>query len=185
MEAAFRNSGGPRFSPARKATGSGWRHLSRCRLYKNVMVRYILAIFMLIPATSFIAAAQTREAPKGWKEIKECGVSFLVPKDMKKMRDEATPIDSCFGSYKNSSMRLGFDHDYYMRQPEEAAYESLEIDGYRARLVTNANYLQVYVKYGEGDDARFFFGMSVSFKKSDNAQTARKIIESIRFIKGG
>jgi hypothetical protein len=145
------------------------------------MLRVIIASLILTFALSFNSYSQTREVPKGWKEIKECGVSFLVPKNMKKKRDDVTPIDSCFGTYKNSSMTLGFDHDNYLRQPEETVYESLEIDGNKARLIKSPNSLQLYVMFGEGDQARFSFDMGIVFKKADNAQTARKIIESIRF----
>jgi hypothetical protein len=135
---------------------------------------------MLTFALSFNSYAQTREVAQGWKEIKECGVSFLVPKNMKKKRDAATPIDSCFASYKSPTMTLGFDNDSYMAQPEEPAYESLEIDGNKARLINDPNFLLLYVSFGEGKDARFTFDMRSTFKKADDAQIARKIIESIR-----
>jgi hypothetical protein len=147
------------------------------------MFRLIFASLILIFALSFNSFSQTREVPKGWKEIKECGVSFLVPKNMKKKRDDVTPIDSCFATYKNSTMTVGIDHDNYMAKPEETSFESLEIDGKKAWLINKPNGLQVYMgMIGEGEYERFSFTMGIYIKKADNAQTARKIIESIRFV---
>jgi hypothetical protein len=145
------------------------------------MLRLITTSLILTFALSFNSYSQTHEVPKGWKEIKECDASFLVPKNMKKKRDDVTPIDSCFGTYKNSTMTLGFTHDSFMPDPEETIYESLEIDGYKARLIKTPNSLRLYVTFGEGDKARFSFGMGIIFKKADASETARKIIESIRF----
>ena len=147
------------------------------------MFKLITSSLVLTFILSFNIYSQTREVPEGWKEIKECGVSFLVPKNMKKQRDEAIPIDSCFAGYKNSTMTLGLDNDMYMRQPEETTYESLEIDGFKARLVTEPQRQELYVMSGNGEDARFTFGMAITFKKTDDAPTARKIFESIRFNK--
>src|SRR5689334_5989307 len=107
------------------------------------MSRLIIASLILTFALSFKSSSQTREAPKGWKEIKECGVSFVVPKNMKKKRDDVTPIDSCFAGYKNPAMELGFTMDNYMGKPEETSFESLEIDGQKAWLLNKPNGLQV------------------------------------------
>jgi hypothetical protein len=147
------------------------------------MFRLITASLILTFALSFNSYSQTREVPKGWKEIKDCAVSFLVPKNMKKKREEATPIDSCFATYKNSKMTVGFSNDMYMPQPEETVYETLEIDGYKARLITEGKHLRLYVMFGEGSDARFTFGMGISIKKAEDSQTAHQIFQSIRFVK--
>lgn len=147
------------------------------------MFQLIIASLILTFALSFNSYSQTREILKGWKEIKECGVSFLVPKNMKKKRDDATPIDSCFGGYKSSKMILGLDNDNYMNQPEETSYESLEIDGKKARLIKNPNSLRLYIVVGASNDARFSFDMGITFKKASDVQIARKIIQSIRFVK--
>ena len=146
------------------------------------MFRLIIAFFILTLTLSFSSSAQTREVPKDWKEIRECGVSFLAPKNMNKKRNEVIPIDSYFASYKSSTMTLGLDNDNYMRQPEETSYELLEIDGKKARLVTEPKHLRLYIMSGEGDNARFYFGMGISIKKAADAQTARQIYQSIRFL---
>ena len=143
-----------------------------------------LIITALILTLSFNGYSQTREVPKGWKEIKVCDVSFLVPKNMKKKRDDVKPIDSCFAGYKNSKLLVGLDHDSFMAQPEETVYEPLEIDGKKARLISSPDSLRLYVMLGEGSRARFAFGMGIFIKTPGEAQTARKIIESIRFVYG-
>jgi hypothetical protein len=147
------------------------------------MVQIIFTFIFLIFIMNIDGFSQGREIPKDWKEVNKCGVSFLVPTNMKKKRDDAKPIDSCFASYRNSAITLGVTNDNYMGQPEEEVYESLKIDGKKARIINSPNNLRVYVVVGENTNARFSFGMGITFKKAIDAQTVRKIVESIRFIK--
>jgi len=148
------------------------------------MVRLIFSLPILLFAMVLNNHAQSREIPKGWKEINECGASFLVPKGMKRERDKAIPIDSCFATFKNSALKLGLSNDNYAPEPEETSYESIEIDGNKARLIVTPNYLKIYTLFIEATYPRFTFAMSITFKKPDDAQTARQIFQSIRFVQG-
>ncbi len=149
------------------------------------MLRLIFTFLIVISAFCLQAFSQAREVPKGWKEVKDCSFSMLMPKKLKK-RNDIKPIDSCIGVYEGGGMRLSFDYGMYTGKPEEdprIKKEELLIDGKKA-LLTPGNYgASVYIVTYEGDKGNptTALGMGFSAKRTDGGQIARQIFQSIRF----
>jgi hypothetical protein len=152
------------------------------------MSRLIIASLILTFALSSHGSAQTREVPKGWKEINMCGLSFLVPKNLKK-QNNFKPIDSCIGAFKSKNLGLGFDYGMYTAPPEDASSyrggkaETLEIDGKKARLLTYPYGARIYILVAESEYGKSALGMSITSKTQNDVETAKRIFQSIRFVK--
>ncbi|MBS1793889.1 MAG: hypothetical protein JSS81_08540 [Acidobacteria bacterium] len=129
-------------------------------------------------------AAQTREVPKGWKEVSFCGVSFLLPKNMKKQTDDARPYDSCGETFKGGNLWLGFSQSMYgeLRDPERGARrEETIIDGRRAIITTRDDGASVFIVVFERPDSRITLGLNVIGRPPAAAELALRIIRSLRF----
>lgn len=155
-------------------------------MLKNNRFRLAIAASILILATIGNLYAQKREVPKGWKEIKICGVSFIAPKQLKDKK--ARGIDSCVGIFKSKNIRLGIDFGAYTATPEDSTgyrdskTETLEIDGNKATLTIYGYQSYVYIVTSEWESGRTAFGMLISGKTAKDSEIARQIFQSVRFI---
>lgn len=157
------------------------------------MIMFRTTVYLLILTFGFSvnAFSQTRDVPKGWKEVKVCYVTFLIPKNLKLEKD-ATPFDGCSGGYKNKNIQVGFADLYYSDPNKDVTfsdsiYEWISIDGYKANLMTSSRGSRVRIYLGDQNfdpkTTKPNVGMGVWLKKPADTVIARKIIESIRFVK--
>ncbi len=59
------------------------------------------------------AAAQSDVPPKGWKWVKPCSASFLVPSKLELQKSKARPIDSCWATYGDGKLVVSVNEDPY------------------------------------------------------------------------
>jgi hypothetical protein len=155
-------------------------------MVKNNFFQLAVAFWVLIFATVGSSYAQEREIPKRWREVKICGLSFLIPKELKNQKIRG--IDSCVASFEGKKITLGMDYGAYTAAPEsETIYpdtkrELLEIDGKKAHLATYSYGARIYVLVGKSDFGKHALGMTISIKNKNDVETARQIFQSIRFI---
>ncbi len=155
-------------------------------MMKNNLFRLAVASWVLIFVTVGNIYAQEREIPKRWKEVKICGLSFLVPKELKNKKTRG--IDSCVAAFKSKKMSLGLDYGFHTASfDSESIYpdtkrESLDVDGRKARLATYSYGARIYILVGEWSFGKSALGMTITSKNKNDVQTARQIFQSIRFV---
>lgn len=153
---------------------------------KNNLLRLAATFWILIFGMVGNNYAQERMTPKNWKEVKICGLSFLVPKKLKNQK--AQGIDSCVATFKSKNIGLGMDYGAHTTTPEsESIYpdtkrETIDIDGKKAQLATYSFGARIYILVSESNYGKYALGMTISGKNKNDAETAKQIFQSIRFL---
>ncbi len=163
------------------------------------MFKLLLMSFTLIIATGFIGLTDcySQNIPaKGQKKVDKCGISFIIPKNLKDKKVQG--IDSCVAEFKNKTMQLSMEYGSHTSIPEDyikhfTKKELLEIDGKKATLITEVyNYAQyssrntafssyLYIVVSESEFGKNALNIIISSKKQSDLDTAKQIFQSIRF----
>jgi hypothetical protein len=101
------------------------------------------SLFLLLLLAFFLASknvAQTTETPKGWKLVKTCQFSFLLPQDMRDVTE--SPIDSCLAAFEKKDIQISLDYGWYSSPAGQAEWDKefktskITINGRSAQLIT-------------------------------------------------
>lgn len=129
------------------------------------------------------------------KEIRICGLIFLVPRNMKD--SHVRGIDSCVGSFESDDVSLSLDYGVYSGVTRDERYtdfneSEIRIDGKKGRLWTYRNPRMelsrnwvacIYVVVAPRDKnwPETALNMFVTVRNQQSLNIAKNIFQSIRF----
>ena len=164
--------------------------------------RTIFLLLVCICAFNLKSAAQERVIPKGWKQVKACDFTFLVPKKFKDAKPKS--LDSCIAGFRSKQVSVYIDVGNYngeTKQDEtmlDFKEEFVTVDGKKAQIVTyieesdfakeipNRKFVTVvYIKTSEQQlndvGQPFSLWMKIRSESSQQQETAKQIAQSILF----
>lgn len=153
---------------------------------------------VLLLLTAFLTLqvmGQAQKPPKGFENVRVCGIEMILPKDFKAQKTRS--IDSCLAKYNGKTGGIWLDYGVYGGDPslrEEKAgsqREKITVDGKKGDLRYSESSgrfryeAEIYVQVREPPADRRWGGVSlvmvISLPSKAEASLARKILESIRF----
>lgn len=146
--------------------------------------------------------AQERVIPKGWKQVKACDVTLLIPQ---KLTDaKLKNLDTCVAGFRSNDISIYVDYGNYngaTKQDEtmlDFKEELITVDGKSAQVVTyledsdsskknpNRKYVTVvYIRTSEPQPDQtgrsFSLWMKVSGKSLQEQEIAKQVVSTLRF----
>ena len=164
--------------------------------------RTIFLLLVCVFAYNLESAAQKRVVPKGWKQVKTCDFTFLVPKKLKDAKPKS--LDSCIAGFRSKEVSIYIDVGNYNGETKQDdtmldfKEEFITVDGKKAQIVTyleNSDFAKknpnrkfvtvVYIKTSEPQPNEvglpFSLWMKIRSESSQQQETARQIAQSILF----
>jgi len=144
------------------------------------------------------ASAQDSEVPKGWKRVKSCTFSFILPRTARELKTR--PIDSCVARFEYEDLSLSLDYGLYSSPLSQMDWmtkyrkEPITINGLEGNLisyknamdpksilyVTNVHIVASKSKSIDWGDRSLL--MSITSESSKHLEAIKQIYESLTFL---